>query len=61
MAENRTKATDASVADYLATIEDESRRWDCEALATLMRKVTGHRPVMWVAGIVGFRRLKESA
>jgi hypothetical protein len=54
MAENRTKATDASVADYLAAIEDESRRKDCEALARLMRKVTGHRPVMWGAGIVGF-------
>jgi hypothetical protein len=61
MAENRTKATDASVADYLATIEDESRRRDCEALAKLMHKVTGHRPMMWVAGIVGFGRLKENA
>lgn len=54
MAGNKTKATDASVADYLAAIEDETRRRDCEALARLMRRVTGHRPVMWGAGIVGF-------
>jgi hypothetical protein len=54
MAENKTKATDASVASYLAAIEDEARRRDCEALAKLMRKVTGQRAAMWGAGIVGF-------
>ena len=54
MAENKTKATDASVADYLAAIDDEARRKDCEALADLMAKATKQPPRMWGASIVGF-------
>ena len=54
MAENKTRATDASVADYLAAIADEDRRKDCEALARLMAKATKQQPVMWGTGIVGF-------
>ena len=40
MAENKTKATDASVDSYIAAIEDEVRRKDCQALAKLMRRQT---------------------
>jgi hypothetical protein len=54
MAENKTKATDASVQDYLAAIDDEARRKDCEALADLMAKATKQPPRMWGASIVGF-------
>jgi len=54
MAENKTKATGASVEAYLAGIEDESRRKDCEALATLMSKATKEKPKMWGPSIVGF-------
>jgi hypothetical protein len=54
MAENKTKATDASVQAYLAAIEDETRRKDCQALARLMTEATGHPPRMWGASIVGF-------
>jgi len=54
MVENKTKATDASVQDYLAGIEDDTRRKDCEVLAKLMTKATKHPPKMWGSGIVGF-------
>ena len=54
MAENKTKATDASVEGYLSAIEDEARRGDCEALARLMTKATKQKPRMWGASIVGF-------
>ena len=54
MAENKTKATEASVDAYLAAITDESRRKDCEALIRLMAKASGHGPKMWGTGIVGF-------
>jgi hypothetical protein len=54
MAENKTKATDASVEDYFEAIEDEMRRRDCEALAKLMAKATKHPPKMWGSSIVGF-------
>jgi nucleoid DNA-binding protein len=54
MAENKTKPTDASVKDYIAAIDDESRRKDCDALARMMTKVTGQKPTMWGPSIVGF-------
>ena len=54
MAENKTKATDASVDAYLATITDPGRRSDCEALAKLMSKVAKQPPKLWGTGIVGF-------
>jgi hypothetical protein len=54
MAENKTRKTDASVQGYLAAIDDDMRRKDCEALATLMRRATKHPPRMWGSSIVGF-------
>ena len=54
MAENKTKATDASVEKHLASIEDEDRRKDCEALSRLMTKATKQKPKMWGPSIVGF-------
>ena len=54
MYEAKTKPTDLSVAAYLAAIEDEERREDCEELVALMTKVTGCPPTMWGASIVGF-------
>ncbi len=54
MAQNKTKATDASVEGYLAAIGDEARRKDCQALADLMARATKQPPRMWGASIVGF-------
>jgi hypothetical protein len=54
VAENTTKATDASVESYLSAIADEARRNDCAVLATLMTKATKQRPTMWGTSIVGF-------
>lgn len=54
MAENKTKQTEASVADYFSAIDDESRRKDCEALARLMTRATKLKPKMWGPSIVGF-------
>ena len=54
MVENKTKATEASVAAYLAAIADEARRQDCAALAQLMARATKQPPVLWGTSIVGF-------
>jgi len=54
MAENKTKATEASVDGYIAAIDEESRRKDCETLAKLMAKATKQKPIMWGTSIVGF-------
>ncbi|MEA2694124.1 MAG: hypothetical protein QOJ16_3511 [Acidobacteriota bacterium] len=54
MAENKTKATEASVESYLSAIADDARRKDCEALAKLMTQATQEQPKMWGTSIVGF-------
>ena len=54
MAENKTKATDASVQEYLTAIAPEAKRKDCEAIAALMARITKCKPKMWGPSIVGF-------
>jgi hypothetical protein len=54
MAENKTRKNEASVEDYLAAIENETRRSDCEALVKLMSGITKQPPKMWGSSIVGF-------
>jgi hypothetical protein len=54
MVENKTKPTAASVDTYLAAIDDEQRRKDCDVIAKLMSKATKAQPRMWGSSIVGF-------
>ncbi|HUP24316.1 MAG TPA: DUF1801 domain-containing protein [Thermoanaerobaculia bacterium] len=54
MAELKTKATDVSVEDFLARIEDESVRADCQKLVRMMKKITRAEPKLWGTSIVGF-------
>jgi hypothetical protein len=54
MAENKTKATKASVAGYIAAIPDDTKRGDAKALVKLMQAATGEKPAMWGPSIIGF-------
>lgn len=54
MAELKTKPTEQSVEDFFKTIENQEKQKDCEALATLMQKITRSEPKMWGASIIGF-------
>ena len=54
MAEPKTRPTDASVEDFIAAVEGEARRADCDTLVAMMGRVTGFEPVMWGPSIVGF-------
>lgn len=54
MAELKTKATDASVDDFLNSIKDEQVRKDCWAIADIMQKASKAKPQMWGSAIVGF-------
>ncbi|PWU13716.1 MAG: hypothetical protein C5B50_18810 [Verrucomicrobia bacterium] len=54
MAENKTKATKASVQAYIAAIQEAKRRQDCQALVNLMAKAVGEPATMWGPSIVGF-------
>jgi len=54
MAEPKTKVNDASVDDFIAGIEHDQRRADCEAVLRVMKRVTKAPPKMWGTSIVGF-------
>src|SRR4051794_28400715 len=54
MAGNETKPTGLVPDAYIAAIQDERRRKDCEALACLMAKVSKQDAQMWGPSIVGF-------
>jgi hypothetical protein len=54
MAENKTTATAASVADFFAALPDERRRAEAAVLDALHRRVTGCDPKLWGPSIVGY-------
>lgn len=56
MADNKTKATSASVDAFIADIAHPVRRADAETLLAIMGEETGLEPRMWGPSIVGFGR-----
>ena len=54
MAELKTKVTDASVEDFLNSVENDTRRRDALELLKIYKRVTGMDPKMWGPSIVGF-------
>lgn len=58
MAELKTQPTAASVDDFIASLDDERRRAECQEVAAMMKDVTGEEPVMWGTSIVGFGRYR---
>ena len=54
MAEPKTKATKASVQEFLNKVEPEEKRQDSFALLEMFEKITGEKAVMWGDSIVGF-------
>jgi len=54
MAENKTKPTDASIEDYIASRASEQQRADCEELMVLLSSITQQPPKMWGPSIVGY-------
>lgn len=53
-AENKTKATSASVSGFIGAIADPVRQADARALVDLMQAATGEKPKMWGPSIIGF-------
>ena len=54
MAEAKTKPTDLSIDEYLASRASAAQLSDCKALIALLQRVTGQAPRMWGPSIVGF-------
>jgi hypothetical protein len=50
----KTVPTKASVAKFIAAVEDPQRCHECKALLAIMRRVTGKNPVLWGDSMVGF-------
>jgi hypothetical protein len=54
VAEPKTKQTKASVAAFIAGVEDVTRRTDAKTVDKLFRAITGKQPAMWGPTIIGY-------
>ena len=54
MAETKTKPTDASIDDYLASRASSEQLVDCKAIMAMCQRVTKQAPRMWGPSIVGY-------
>ena len=53
MEELKTKVNDASVTEFLESIEDESKRNDTHTILDMMQKIAKTGPKMWGSSIIG--------
>jgi len=54
MPEPKTQKTKASVAAFIATVEDDTRRKDAKVVDKMMREITGEKPAMWGSTMIGY-------
>src|SRR5262245_44894678 len=54
MAEQKTRATDASVDEYLASRASAEQLADCKALMAMFKRITKQPAKMWGPSIVGY-------
>ena len=55
-AENKTRPTEVSPAEFVAAVEHDTRRADSEVLLGWFEEVTGYTPKMWGASLIGYGR-----
>ncbi len=53
-AEIKTRATEVSVADFIAAVPDARRREEAAIVDAIHRRVTGLPPRMWGPSIIGY-------
>lgn len=54
MAENKTQPSATSASEFIASIENPTRRADAETMLAVMQRITGWQPRMWGPSIIGF-------
>lgn len=54
LAEIKTKATAASVEEFIKAVPNKQKRTDSFVILEMMKKATGEEPKMWGASIIGF-------
>jgi hypothetical protein len=63
LAQIKTKETDASVEDFINSVNDEVKRKDSFVILKMMQKATKDKPKMWGSSIIGYgnKRYKSPA
>jgi hypothetical protein len=51
MAKRKTQQTEASVDEFIDSIQGESKRADCHAITLLMQAATGQEAKMWAPAL----------
>jgi hypothetical protein len=54
MAEPKTKKTKASVAAFIAALDNDTRRKDAKTVDRMYREITGQKPALWGPSIIGY-------
>jgi hypothetical protein len=54
MSGNKTVENEASVEDFINSVDNEQKRQDSRELLAMMQEITGCKPKMWGASMVGF-------
>ena len=54
MAELKTQKNDASVIDFINSLNDDVKKQDSLKLLEIFEECTGEKPIMWGTSIVGF-------
>ena len=54
MSSNKTQPTKVDPKDFIASVDNETRRGDAEVLLELIEELTGERPVMWGPSLIGY-------
>lgn len=56
--EIKTKQNHSSVKDFIESVPDEKKRKDAYQLLELMQSLSGEKPKMWGASLIGFGNKK---
>jgi len=54
MDKNKTVENATSVANFIDTVKDDTKRQDCLELTSIIKRLTGIEPKMWGTSIIGF-------
>jgi hypothetical protein len=54
--DSKTRPTNLSAAEFIASVEHPVRRADAVALDSIFRRVTGEAPVLWGPSMIGYGR-----
>lgn len=55
---NKTIANDLNVEDFINNIADEVQKNDSRTLLKIFSEITGEKPKMWGASLIGFGEIK---